>query len=268
MNTNSFIKMSYSYKKLFMILVAVLVANIIFKNICIHFFNNSLECKIFYKTILILSTVILIKKADLLKKLYPVKNAILFIIISIGLLLVSFRYINIVATKNFINLDINEHLAFILSCFSTGLFEELFFRIFTFYFILKIFKTGKHNLVLAILLSSLIFGFSHLTNIFNPTFHKISILNQVFFAISIGIFLQSLYFRFKSIILIVTLHSLINYLGLYKRNLIKFVNETDTPYDYNDFISTFISILIFTIVIIIPFSYLLIRQNLNKKIVI
>ena len=129
-----------------------------------------------------------------------------------------------------------------------------------------LFDKRKNKLFISIILTSLIFGFSHITNLFNPEFHKISVVNQILFAISIGFILQSIYIRTKSLTFIICLHTLINYFGSYKKYLLfGEIENIESQYSFNDFVTTFISILIFTIIIVLPLSYLLIRNELKHN---
>lgn len=103
-------------------------------------------------------------------------------------------------------------------------------------------RIEKNSLILTIVSTSMLFGLAHLSNLFNPDFDILSVINQILFAISIGLFLQSLYIRTRSLILIICIQALINYFGTYKSVLLKPVENIDGDYNLNDFISTFITL--------------------------
>ena len=156
-------------------------------------------------------------------------------------------------------------LIFLISCLAVGLFEELFFRVFVFHYLLEILAPRKNKLILSIISTSLIFGFAHLTNLFNPEYHKISVINQVLFAASIGFVFQSIYIRTRSLTIITCLHALINFFGSYKNNLLEDVDNIESQFTFNDFMTTFLTILMFTILVVLPLSYLLIRKELSHN---
>lgn len=255
--------MKFNFKKLFLILVVILTTNILFKNICILTFENTLICKIIYKSSFIIICLFFLYKWNFLNELKSIKSDLHFVLLALILTIYSYFQIN---SSHIENVSVNslDNLIFLTSCLSVGIFEELFFRIFIFFFVLKIFDKRKNKLFISIILTSLIFGFSHLTNLFNPEFHKISVVNQILFAISIGFILQSIYIRTKSLTFIICLHTLINYYGSYKKHLFfQEIENIESQYSFNDFLTTFISILVFTIIIVIPLSYLLIRKELK-----
>jgi len=256
--------MNFNLKNLFLILVVILTTNILFKNVCIVFYENKLGCKIIFKSVLTIICLFLINKSNFFDELKSIRKNLPFFLLSLALIIYAYFQINSYTFKN-VSVNSFDNFVFLTSCFSVGIFEELFFRIFIFFFVLKIFDKRKNKLFISIILTSLIFGFSHLTNLFNPEFHKISVINQILFAISIGFILQSIYIRTKSLTFIICLHTLINYLGSYKKHLLfGEIENIESQYSFNDFISTFISILIFTVIIILPLSYFLIRKELKQ----
>ncbi|MGI9526835.1 MAG: CPBP family intramembrane glutamic endopeptidase [Weeksellaceae bacterium] len=257
--------MNYNFKNLIIILVVILTTNIILKNVCIVSFENSLECKIAFKCVLIVMCLFFLNKSNFFNKLKSLRKELPYITISFLLVIYSYFQINSYLVENYSSNSL-DNFTFLSSCLSVGVFEELFFRIFIFFFVLKILYNRKNKLLYSILLTSFIFGFSHLSNLFNPEFHKISVVNQVLFAISIGLLLQSLYIKTKSLSVIICLHTLINYFGSYKKHLLfGEIENLESQYTFNDFVTTFISILIFTIIIILPVSYLLIRHELKNN---
>ena len=66
------------------------------------------------------------------------------------------------------------------------------------------------------------------------------------------------------VVLIVFLHAIINYLGSYKKNILTKVVSTSETYTFEDFLTSFISILLLTFLVIIPISYFLIKKELKK----
>jgi len=151
-----------------------------------------------------------------------------------------------------------DHFTFLCNVFATGVFEELLFRVLLFYLIL----TKYPDKWKSVLITSFIFSLAHFSNLLNPDVVKISILNQVVFAFGIGVLLQTLLLRFKSLFLIITLHSLLNYFGSYKRILLH--QEQAIQNDYSS--TTFLPSLFFTLIlnsILIFVAYQLISSQLK-----
>lgn len=253
--------MNFKFKRLIIIFVAVIVTNILLKEINKEIFEDNLLTKIISKFLLIIATVILLIKYSLLIKFKYNKRSIFFTIISFIITLLAFLFIKNEIVINRLIIDNYKHFLFLLSCFAVGLFEELFFRIFMFLFMLKIFEKDKRRLLKSIILTSIFFGIAHYSNFLNPEYYTLSVINQSLFAISIGILLQSLYIRFNSLIFIVTIHTLINYLGSYKSKLFEINQNFNTDYETGDFLSTLLSIVIFSIIVIIASYFLVGKSN-------
>lgn len=101
---------------------------------------------------------------------------------------------------------------FFLRCFSTGVFEELFFRVFIFSLLLEVFPKMKGNL--AVILTSLVFGLFHSMNFIVMDYE--SVLLQIGLSIIIGMFFQQIYLKHGNILIVIFLHSLINFNGMIK----------------------------------------------------
>ncbi len=244
-----------------MIFGAIIAANILLKEINREIFEDSLITKIISKSVLIIVTVILIMKYSLLIKFKLNKSSIFFTILSIIITLIAFFFVRDELLINKLYIDGYKNLQFLLSCFSVGLFEELFFRIFTFLFLLKIFEDDSSKLLKSIISTSLFFGVAHFSNFLNPEYFTLSVINQSLFAISIGVLFQSLYIRFGNLIFIVTLHALINYSGTYKSNFFEVNKNIAINYEKGDFLTALFSISIFSIIVFIVSYFLVGKKN-------
>nr|WP_314494661.1 CPBP family intramembrane glutamic endopeptidase [uncultured Chryseobacterium sp.] len=252
--------MNFKLKRIIIIFVAIIATNILLKEINKEFFHDNLLLKIISKFLLVIITIVLLLKHSLLVRYKYNKISVFLTIISFTATLLAFLAINNEIVINKLIIDSYTHLLFLTSCFAVGLFEELFFRVFMFLFMLKIFEKDSKGLFKSIILTSIFFGIAHYSNFLNPEYYKLAVINQSLFAISIGILLQSIYVRFNSLIFIVTIHSLINYLGSYKSQLFKINNDYNKDYETGDFLSTLMSIVIFSIFVFIV-SYFLVRQK-------
>lgn len=252
--------MNFKFKTLIIIFVAVIVTNILFKELNEEVFQNNLLIKIISKLILLIITIILLKYSLIIKFKFS-KRSIFFLAASVIITSLAFLYIRDEIVSNKLAIDSYNHFLFLLSCFSVGLFEELFFRIFMFLFMLKIFEGDNRKFLKSITITSLLFGLAHYSNFLDPEYDVLSVLNQSLFAVAIGILLQSIYIRTNSLIFIVTIHSLINYFGTYKSRLFEVKKEYEADYDTGDFFSTLLTIFTFLIIAIICSYFLVVNSK-------
>jgi membrane protease YdiL (CAAX protease family) len=146
--------------------------------------------------------------------------------------------------------------AFLLSCGLTGFFEEAFFRVFLFQILENNYKSISWNK--RVLVVSSLFGVVHITGFFKDM-DWISIVNQVVFAFAMGVFFQCLLAICKNYLLIAALHMFVNFLGSFKSYFSK-------PHDYSpstmdDFFSTQLVVLLFSIFIVLPNFYFAKKQE-------
>lgn len=92
-----------------------------------------------------------------------------------------------------------------------GVFEEFLFRGVVLNILLKKFRRKNHrNKMLAIMISSVLFGMVHLLNLFSEPQMLVATIDQVFYSIFIGVFLAALYLRLNNIWLVVFYHFIYN----------------------------------------------------------
>jgi membrane protease YdiL (CAAX protease family) len=146
------------------------------------------------------------------------------------------------------------------------MFEETLLRVYIFESVYKniIIRQHKKRIILSIFIASFLFGIAHVTTIFNPNVIKITVINQIAFAFSLGILFQSIYIKTKSLFLISTLHALVNYYGSYKTAL--FLNDKSNQiidYSIGNLLISLLLIIFISLILILPISYLLIKKKLN-----
>lgn len=110
-------------------------------------------------------------------------------------------------------IDIYQHSFWIVSKMLIGVFEELFFRVVLFrliYFSLDCLNRSK-KLVSASLITSFLFGIVHFANLIHPNSDLLSVVNQTIFAFGIGMILQVILFKTRSILLVICLHGVWDY---------------------------------------------------------
>lgn len=258
--------MVFKFKNLTVIFVTIIVTNIFFKEINTKIFEDDLIIKIIIKIILAIFTLLFLSKFKLLSNIKNNKKSLFFNLLSLVLISLSYYYVNEQIKIFNLNISYSKHIQFLFSCLSVGLFEELFFRIFIFYFMINIFKKDDKRTLKSMIITSLFFGLSHFSNFLNTEYYKLSVIYQSLFAISIGIVLQSMYIKFKSLTFIITLHGLINYYGSYKSKFFDIYSNINKIDENDDFLSTLFFLVIFMVISLI-FSYFLLRKEINNNVV-
>ena len=106
-------------------------------------------------------------------------------------------------------------LLLIIQCISVGVYEEILCRGLLFTAFRNYFGEGKKKIFLAILLSGLVFGLLHLTNLINRPDQIMSVLLQVVYTTVGGIVFAFVYYRTDNLLPCIILHTLFNFSGTY-----------------------------------------------------
>jgi membrane protease YdiL (CAAX protease family) len=96
-----------------------------------------------------------------------------------------------------------------------AIFEETFFRGILLNTILYRFNENKKGKYYAIIISSVLFGLAHLTNLINRPFILRGIISQVVYAAITGVLYSVIYIKYKNILPIIIIHALFNLLSVF-----------------------------------------------------
>lgn len=151
---------------------------------------------------------------------------------------------------------------FFVSCLCVAAFEELLFRVYVFDGLLKIYTSKK--MLRVIVITSLLFAVAHGTNAFHPDVAVYGVIVQIVFAFAIGILFQSLLIRFRNVFLVIALHTVVNYLGSYKSQLL-FIERASEEYTFNEFLMSLSIMVGISVLVFLPISYILLRPYFNEK---
>lgn len=226
--------------------------------------NNSVNqlFTVFAKCILIVLIIVLIKKARFINRAFLLRNNLLSTAIIAVFLFLSFKDTYNSASELGFQISNYDHTMYFIKNMATGFFEELLFRVLIFAYVCAIFKNVKKNSpIREVVLTSLIFAFIHFTNFFNPNYEKLGVITQMFFAFSMGLILQSIFYRFNNIILIGFLHGLVNYNGM-KKTLLFHIEKTK-QISMSDVTNSLLTISLFTLFIVIPIMFICLRKREN-----
>lgn len=242
--------MKISVRTIAILILVFLALNLFFKELGDFYFEGELINFLVYKTAFKLLLAILALTVLRKIRFFSFNDVNQHKIISGGLILLilflSFSYVQG-------NLDAaisNEsHLFFFLSTLSTGLFEELFNRLLIFGLIYcYLIQSKKHNVYFeAILISSVIFGVLHLNNLFNSDYDKLSVINQAILAIGVGFLLQVILVKTKNIILVVFIHSALNYIGSF-RSVLDINNHDPSSFAEMTLFATVVNLIMFSVI--------------------
>jgi len=165
---------------------------------------------IFIRSVLLLFSVLLIKKLNLLNFTGLVTRRV-FNLQAVFIPLV-FISVGIMSNSNTVLSSSNTILAlFTLSVILVGLIEEFVFRGIVLPQFIKFFKNKKNVLLISAVISSFIFGTIHFINLFSQPNNLGGITSQVFFALSIGVFFSGLMLRTQNIFIPALIHGLVNF---------------------------------------------------------
>lgn len=253
-------------KKYLYVILFVIILNFIFRILQIVFFYDinfiidSLYTSLFK---LILITIILYflinkRKVSLKKEIIHLfKFSLIIVLINIYL---SYKFLN--------NYDIYNLLFHFIRSFSVAFFEELVFRYLMFYLIVFYLKKVNNDCLYvykSIIYSSIIFSFLHFSNFIFDRYDILSTILQMEIALIFGIFLQTIFIKYQSIILVAIIHCFINYYGSINRVIngkeLRTMPEEDFL-DFNLFLQN--QIILFPLIVISFYiSYVFSKKQLN-----
>lgn len=212
--------------------------------------------EITYKVCLIIGLLFVIYKSKVQLTLWNKKYIFLGICVVLGYLAVHS------ISDQTAEIPIQDHVLYLVSCLSVAVFEEYLFRVYVFDGLSKVYDSKK--LVRVILVTSLLFAVAHGTNALQPGAILYGVIVQIFFAFGIGILFQSLLIRFKNVLLVIVLHTIVNYLGAYKSQLLH-IERISEQYTFEDFLMSLGIFTGFTVLFILPISYALIIPYIKTK---
>ena len=110
-----------------------------------------------------------------------------------------------------LNFTIVESILNVLAMLLVGFVEEIIFRGFLFK------SLEKENFNLAIIVSSITFGFGHIINLFlNGPDHLLSNVCQIFYATAVGFLFVIMFYKGGSLVVCILTHSLVNALSVFQ----------------------------------------------------
>jgi len=163
------------------------------------------------------------------------------------------------------NVDLSwfAYAAYGLFTISTGFFEEFLFRFLIFFGLLRWFASySLRHVLVAMLITSFVFGLMHLLNLRHPYYKFQGVLNQIILAFGLGMLFQAVLIRYRSMLVIILLHAAVNFFGMYNTyfgSTDKMVSGIDVHNRYSLSFSDFVGVAVITIVLLLPLGMLFSR---------
>ncbi|MCR3905555.1 MAG: CPBP family intramembrane metalloprotease [Tenericutes bacterium] len=161
--------------------------------------------------------------------IFKIKNLSKALLIMIPAFIVSINNFPIVAFldgRAILTEPIYRIFLFFIESLSVGFFEEIIFRGMILVFLLDKFKEEKNGVMISIILSSLIFGFIHVLNIFNGASVNSTML-QIGYSFLVGMMWAVLFLKTGNLWLTMLLHATFNFFG----QVMFYLGTVDGRYD-------------------------------------
>ena len=189
---------------MYKLLVYIFFINLLLKYVIIHYFDSNNLAMIASRTIL---TLIIIyfwfyRKNNHFDTKYILSSK--WLLISL-ICVVAVYVMEIINEPNYLQLSF---FTLLLKCFSVAILEELLFR----YIIYRYYVNQNIIKKVSILNTSIIFALFHFANLINGS-DFYSVIIQIQLAFLIGFLLQLIFIKSKSLVLIISIHAIINFVG-------------------------------------------------------
>lgn len=102
-------------------------------------------------------------------------------------------------------------ILFFFMCLGIGFVEEMLFRGLILNYLRKVLENKKYGIILAVILSSLIFGGCHLFNLISRPHMVVSTITQVIYASIIGAYFAVVYIKSGNILSPIILHTIFDF---------------------------------------------------------
>lgn len=111
------------------------------------------------------------------------------------------------------NFQLDICIYLLCTCVMTGIFEEVVFRGLIQNMICEIGGYKGKQEAKYIFIASIIFGMTHILNLIEKPYFVLGTFTQIIYTFCIGVLLGATYWKTRSLLLVIALHSLFNFLG-------------------------------------------------------
>lgn len=111
------------------------------------------------------------------------------------------------------NFQLDICIYLLCTCVMTGIFEEVVFRGLIQNMICEIGKNKEKQEEMCVFIASIIFGMTHILNLIEKPYFVLGTFTQIIYTFCVGVLLGATYWKTRSLLLVIVLHSLFNFLG-------------------------------------------------------
>lgn len=111
------------------------------------------------------------------------------------------------------NFQLDICIYLLCTCVMTGIFEEVVFRGLIQNMICEIGKNKEKQEEMCVFIASIIFGMTHILNLIEKPYFVLGTFTQIIYTFCLGVLLGAIYWKTRSLLLIIVLHSFFNFLG-------------------------------------------------------
>ncbi|MDO9629402.1 MAG: type II CAAX endopeptidase family protein [Acholeplasmataceae bacterium] len=155
-----------------------------------------------------------------------VKKSLLIMIPAFIISINNFPIIAYLSGRTTLTEPIYRVYLFLIECLSVGFFEEILFRGIILMFLVKKLEHVKNGLLISIVLSSLMFGFIHILNLYSGASVSSTFL-QIGYSFLIGMMWAVMFLKTGNLWLVMLLHATFNFFG----QVMFYLGRVDGRYD-------------------------------------
>lgn len=111
------------------------------------------------------------------------------------------------------NFQLDICIYLLCTCVMTGIFEEVVFRGLIQNMICEIGKNKEKQEEMCVFIASIIFGITHILNLIEQPQFILGTFTQIIYTFCLGMLLGAIYFKTRSLVFVIILHGLFNFLG-------------------------------------------------------
>jgi len=265
MNNRKWSMSSHTFQSI--IILLLLVAMIVFSVVDFHLFENIKDQNMITNSILRLLggfVFMIIITGFGYSKLFKASHFWKSLIIIIPALIISINNFPIIAFldgRAVLTEPVYRVFLFFIECLSTGFFEEIVFRGIILIYLVRRFAHLKNGFLLAILISSIIFGLVHIFNLYNGA-SIIDTLMQIGYSFLVGMMWAVMYLKTKNIWLVMLLHATFNFFG----QVMFYLGNVDGRYDIYTIVVTIVLAIMVSLYVIKQYNQLNLTNTILKDI--
>lgn len=111
------------------------------------------------------------------------------------------------------NFQLDICIYLLCTCVMTGIFEEVIFRGLIQNMLCEMGRNKEKQESLCIFIAAIIFGMTHILNLIEKPYFVLGTFTQIIYTFCLGVLLGAIYWKTRSLLFVIVLHSFFNFLG-------------------------------------------------------